>query len=254
MLGRLPGVVLEKLCFADTQNEYTVNLCLCDFSEYSFNYKAVEKYLHYHEKDYYKDLKFEKRMKSYLLGRYAAKMAVSAYTSENDLEDILVTWGIFNHPIVKFDHNNNIQVCITHCDDFGAAVAFPEECPIGIDFELTSFERAMVVENQLTEHERNIEEWCCIPKTDFLILLWTAKEALSKALRIGFTSPIQIYEVDSVKRVNDYYLCKYKNFCQYESTSFTIKNYMFSIAYPSKLKMLVDIPILKDKLGYKFDC
>lgn len=89
--------------------------------------------LHPEEKAYYKTLKFDRRKKSYLLGRIAAKQAVFKLLDNKLINSFSIAFGVFYFPVIKHVENKNIQVSITHCDSIGIALAYSEEHPLGID-------------------------------------------------------------------------------------------------------------------------
>ncbi|WP_315823364.1 hypothetical protein [Paraflavitalea speifideaquila] len=87
--------------------------------------------LHDRERNYYEALKVDLRRSSYLLGRLAAKTAVSTASGKQvtDMAAFYIGFGVFKFPVVKHCFHSNMQVSISHCDDIGIALAFPEEHP-----------------------------------------------------------------------------------------------------------------------------
>lgn len=248
----LPKVFLDQLKFNGSGETFRANLSFCYFPRINYCQETV-KYLHPQEQKYYETLKFKKRVKSYLLGRYAAKLAVGAITGEEKLERILIQQGIFNQPIVTYPAMQNIQVSITHSDDLAAAVAFPEACPVGIDLERISLNQAGVLETQITELEKeligHLVRAGLYSNVEVLTLFWTAKEALSKVLKTGLTTPFSIYEINKVGIDSGFTISHFKNFTQYCSISFQLDSYMCSITCPRKTKPGFDMPVLKDKFS-----
>ncbi|MCG8400964.1 MAG: 4'-phosphopantetheinyl transferase superfamily protein, partial [Firmicutes bacterium] len=206
-------------------------------------------HLHPQERDYYDALKFEKRIKSYLMGRFVAKQAVAFLTGNHNLEDILIHPGIFTQPIVVC-HTQNIQVSITHCDDFGVALAFPEAHPMAIDLEQMSIDKRDVIERQATDYEKDIINALSVPYDVGLTLLWTAKEALSKALKTGLMTPFNIFEISQIDYNDKYMISYYNNFAQYKAMSFTIGNYMCSMVYPVKTEVCFNIQACKAHFAF----
>lgn len=116
------------------------------------DYGEIISHLHIQERNYYNTLKFEKRIRSYLSGRFVAKQAIAALTGEDKLTHIGIQSGVFTQPIV-ISNKQNIQVSITHCEDYGAALAFPEAHPMGIDLEKINSSQNGVLAAQITEFE-----------------------------------------------------------------------------------------------------
>ena len=98
------------------------------------DYEEIIQYLHPQEHNYFNSLTFEKRIRSYLMGRIIAKHVVAALIGKKSLTNIIIQSGSYTQPIIV-SNKPNIQVNITHCDDFGAALAFPEAHPMRIDLE-----------------------------------------------------------------------------------------------------------------------
>lgn len=242
------SIYIDEFSLIRPDNKYKATLCCCFFSHWA-DYEEIIQYLHPLEYDYYNSLEFEKRIKSYLMGRFVAKQAVSALTGKDNLKNIFIQSGIFNQPIVV-SNMQNIQVSITHCNDFGAALAFPEAHPMGIDIEKISVNKRGVLAGQVTDFEKKRIRFLPTPYDLSLTLLWTAKEALSKVLKTGLMTPFDVFEVSKIEFYDNYILCYYKNFAQYKVISFTIAEYMCSIVHPSKTKMYFDIHSLKANFAF----
>lgn len=223
-------------------------LCCCFFSNKTA-YENVVQHLHTQERHYYNTLQFDKRIRSYLIGRFAAKQSVAALTGAGRLSDIFIQSGIFTQPVVASD-KQNIQVSITHCDDIGAALAFPETHPMGIDIEKIDINKRTVFEGQITDHEQERIISLPISYDIGLTLLWTAKEALSKVLKTGLTTPFSIFEISNMESYDNYTICYFKYFAQYKTISFSVCNYICSIVYPLKTKVYFNIQFLKEFVNY----
>lgn len=71
-----------------------------------------------------------------------------------------------------------------------------------------------------------------------LLLLWTAKEALSKILRCGLMVPFQLLEVENMEHQAYFTEVFFRNFYQYKAVSFKIQdNIIGSIACPRKTSL-----------------
>lgn len=248
VLQRQIGTVyLEKLDLVRPEKTYKAALC-CFFYPPKADYRELIPYLHLQERNYYNKLRFEKRIRTYLMGRFVAKHAVASLTGEENLTNISIQSGIFTQPVVT-PNQGNIQVSITHCDPLGAALAFPEAHPMGIDLEKISFNKKEVLESQITKTEKErISDWPFSYGTG-LTLLWTAKEALSKTLKTGLMTPFEIFEISEAEVYEDYTICYYKNFAQYKVLSFTIGSYMCSIVHPFKTGVRFDLNSLKRRFA-----
>jgi 4'-phosphopantetheinyl transferase len=207
------NIYVEELTLIRPNESFKASLCLCEFSMFA-RYEEIVDFLHPQEREYYETLKFQKRIQSYLIGRLSAKKAIASLVGDDNLAKILIQAGIFTQPITTYEDKQNIQVSISHCDNFGAAIAFPEAHPMGIDIEKISKEQNEVIEREVTESEIKFIKKMHFSYELMLTLLWTAKEALSKVLKTGLMTPFKIYEVDKFESQHDYMLCTYKNFAQ----------------------------------------
>jgi 4'-phosphopantetheinyl transferase EntD len=217
------------------QSSIKASICIGRFALNSYFEEAIH-YLHEEELDYYTSLQVEKRKKSFLMGRFCAKKAIQLYTDIGDYRKIIIRRGVFQQPVVTMPSYSNIQVSITHCNDMGAALAFSEEHAMGIDIEKISREPT-AIESILTVNERNLIKTLSLNPTVALYLMWTAKEALSKILKTGFTTPPQVFEISRIEIHSDYVLSEYTNFSQFMATSYQAGDYMISIVHPKRTLM-----------------
>lgn len=210
--------------------------------------EMIRGHLHDNEQIYFKTLEYERRINSYLIGRYVAKKAISALIGENNLKEIIIQNGVFNQPVIVCRSNRNIQVSITHCDDFGAAIAFADILLIGVDIERADIKKRRTLESQLTEYEKGLASKVPHSYDCFLAMIWTIKESLSKVLKTGLTVPLSILEVKEVEVNNGYFTSMFSNFSQYRSISFIVEDYIISLTYPKCAEIIIDILRMKETL------
>lgn len=247
MPDSLPREYTEELLLLNEEEQFKAHLCFCYFDS-SMSLNDYDKFLHPQEKKYYSGLKFEKRIKDYIMGRYAAKRSVALLAGEKNLERIEIKHGVFNHPVVKYACTNNIQVSISHCENICIAVAFNDECPIGVDVEKIDPKKVEVLDSQSFQQEKKLMEAHFLPLDKSLTILWTAKEALSKVLKTGLMAPFSIYSVCKVSIKGEGIFCCFDNFPQYTSVSFTVKEYVCSLVYPTKALAEINIQTMKKKM------
>lgn len=242
------NIYINKFDLIRPENKYKAAICY-SFFPYMTDYKETIQYLHPQERKYFNSLTFENRIRSYLMGRIVAKQAVAALIGEKNLTNIIIQSGIYTQPVVV-SSKQNIQVSITHCDDFGAGLAFPEAHPMGIDLEMINCDKRNVLEKQITRSEKELIIFSPFSCVAGLTLLWTAKEALSKVLKTGLMTPFEIFEISKIEFHDDYAICYYKNFAQYKAISFTIHRYMCSVVHPLKTKIQLDISSFKENFAF----
>jgi len=246
VINYLPRIIVDDLLFKEKENTFKGGICICNFSNWS-HYHEVINYLHPKEKEYYDRLNIDNRKKSYLIGRYAAKRAISFFTGENNYESILIQWGIFNQPVVINKNLHNIQTSITHSGNYGAAVVFPESLPIGIDIEKIDPRKNFLLEKQITSNEGELINSFLYPHDTKLTILWTVKEALSKVIKSGLTATLDIFEVNKIELKQNYVVNYFTHFYQYCAISFELDDrYICSITYPKNVELFINIASLQE--------
>lgn len=202
-------------------------------------------YLHPEEKNYFSKLQFAARQSSYLRGRYCAKLALKEWTGTT-MENILVRSGVFNQPLVRAPGVSGVGMSLSHSGDWAAAVVYPEEHPMGIDVEPDCSPHSKAIGARLTPAEQTLfgKHWPANRERG-LSWIWTAKEALAKALKTGLTVPLKIYEVAKIVRADGLIHTRYKNFMQYKAVSFFWRGAIVSIALPEKTQ--IELPFLVSK-------
>ncbi len=198
----------------------------------------VDSILHYKEIDYFSSLKFLKRKMDYLTGCYIAKYVIGKYLNEDNLASIQISSGVFRHPFIRYNGWEIPGVSVSHSDEYSGAVVFPQWHPMGFDIEKVDNEKVDIIKKQLTERELelllnedrdDVKTYCQI---------WAIKEALSKALKCGLTTPFSVLEMDKVEfNESSKISCHFKNFGQYKSYSFLLNDYAFAIVMPKNTAM-----------------
>jgi 4'-phosphopantetheinyl transferase EntD len=197
--------------------------------------------LHPEEHDYYESLRFNRRKNSYLLGRVSAKNAVlELLTKEPVIQSVSIQFGVFQFPVVKYIENENIQVSISHCDNYGVAFAFPEEHPMGIDIEKINKDKLKTLKSAISYNEFDKIATSSLSVLIGSTLIWTIKESLSKALKTGLTVDFKILEIESLEKVGPVYVSTFIYFSQYKAISKKIGNYLCSVVLPKKTSTDLD--------------
>lgn len=188
--------------------------------------------LHPQEIKYAQNLEFDRRKSSYLLGRVAAKKALTVFVGNENIKSYFIDFGIFNFPVIKSFLNHNLQISISHCDNIGFAVVFPEEHPLGIDIEKIDADKIDTIRCQLSFEEINL---ISINKVSPLIgytMIWTAKEALSKIYKTGLTVNLELFAISSLEKFGSVYECNFLHSIQYKAISYYSGGYVCSIVLP----------------------
>ncbi|MGA1865443.1 MAG: 4'-phosphopantetheinyl transferase family protein [bacterium] len=241
-----PNTYMEKLQLKRPDTCFECCLCISDLSFLNLKEKRGL-FLHPQELAYFDSLRFERRQKSFLLGRFCAKQALSAFLQESDMTKISVHHGVFEHPIVQYFKGKGAQVSISHSDHYGGALAFPEEHPMAIDLEKIDPRKRDVILTQCTHEEFNLIQSLPIPEITQLTLLWTVKESLSKVLKCGLMTPFKIFEIKEVASESDCFFWTFRKFAQYKAISFVTGNTACSIIAPKKTEIMIDVKTIKEK-------
>lgn len=240
MKRELGPEVIEVTCVAEHRPQsFKMHLCLCDVRGFE-NYLELSRYLHPAERPYFERLKIERRKQSYLLGRFAAKYAASVYGGRGSLEEIFIDYGFFGQPVVLCERLKNVQVSLTHSETMAAAIACSEGVHMGIDLEWIDPRRVDALRGQATAAEKELTKPLPLTEAESLTLLWTAKEALSKALKIGLTVGMDLFEVSRMEGNPDHLSCFFKQFPLFKAVSFRLANYYASIVVPTHVHVHVD--------------
>ncbi len=204
-------------------------------------YDMRQDILHKNEIEQLEDMSYRRRRHSFLLGRYAAKLALAKYFGESDLSSIEVKRGVFSQPIVCH-FKGPAQIGISHADDHGAAVAFPEDHPMGIDIETIDLDRIGAINEWLSDTEQESIQCNETLKELGAFMLWSSKEAISKVLKTGLTTPFSVYEISKIDLESHSheeqfrFVSHFKNFAQYKGITYVnrAEQYVLSFVIPKR--------------------
>lgn len=207
-------------------------ICLCQLEEYDTeaDYSFL---LNTWEREYYSKLHYERKRKSYILGRYAAKTAVKTALNIESLTEIEIRNGIFDQPLIRCDKNEDLIVSISHSDNTGIAVVFPDSLSVGIDIEKINPDKYQLLENMMKGSERN----CLGPESvniKTLTMLWAVKEALSKCIKTGLTLSMDFFETKNHLQADGYFKGEFVHFIQYQYLAVEINDHIAALVYPVK--------------------
>lgn len=71
-------------------------------------------------------------------------------------------------------------------------------------------------------------------------VFFSAKESLSKILKTGLTSPLEIYEISKVDMDQENISLFYKNFTQYKSTVVLVNDEIRSVTFPINSSKIIE--------------
>ena len=178
---------------------------------------ALEEFLSDDEKLQFAGFSFAAKQESFLLGRLAAKRALGALLAETDLRKIEIRAGIHGQPLVEHPRAGSAEVSVSHSHGLAVALAYPAGYPMGIDLETVSKGSAGTILGELQASPAELT-WLVSSGVDdatACFVLWTAREALGKALKIGINSPLGVLALAEIQGVGaNQWTGRYANFPQ----------------------------------------
>jgi 4'-phosphopantetheinyl transferase len=220
-----------------------VPCCFSSFpvSEYPRHAERRRDLLSDQEMDYFESLPVERRRISYLLGRCAAKCALAPLLGEHDYRAISIEPGIFQQPVVVHRHAAGYDVSISHDGERAVAIAFAAGHPMGIDIEAFQARHHETLLHAVPAEERWLLQYRDCPGPELPLVLWTAREALSKAIRCGMMAPASTLSIESIDRCGtSRYESLFRNFPQYKALSWIAGGAVISIALPRRTALEFD--------------
>lgn len=233
---KLPRAVSWPLTIQRSEAQLSAALAIVFDDQYLVLNELAGELLGPTEFAYFSTLRFGRRRQGYLLGRYAAKLALRDLLQESDFRIIEIARGVFDQPIVLFAQKQGWGVTISHTDSLAVALAFPTGHPMGIDAERIDSTRFETIVSQLSEREIEwVETANAESKPELATALWTSKEALSKILCTGLMSPIQIYSLAEFNFIRSgTWEGLFQNFGQYKAMASIGSSYALSIVLPRR--------------------
>ena len=234
-LAAAAGVEVETLALVREGWRGRAAVARVPASRYSALALDVDRWLGPIERRTFDAFEYERRRTSYLLGRCAAKAALSALAAPVGVEahTLDVVAGCFQQPVIRGAWPLPLGVSISHAMTVAYAVAFPDEHPMAIDVEEIDAARAEVMKTQLTPREIDALRTLGDSVT-LTVVAWTAKEALSKALRCGMTVPFDLLEVHQLCGESDTFTGTFPSFAQYRFESRVRDGAVVTLVLPKK--------------------
>lgn len=181
------------------------------------------------EKEAYDGFRHQRRRESYLLGKLCAKLALAG--PEDELDRICVVPGILCQPVAE---GRDRRITITHCGERGVAAAYDPRLLAGVDLEAVSERHADAMSRVTTDHERRLMEGLEADRPTALTVLWTAKEAMSKAIQTGFTASMDLFETGEITVRGAGFVSGFRHFPQFVALSSVVREQALTLALPRK--------------------
>jgi 4'-phosphopantetheinyl transferase len=183
---------------------------------------------------------FAAKKQGFLLGRLAAKRALGALLEEPDLRRIEIRSGIYGQPLVQHPRAGTADVTVSHSHGLAVALAFAAEYPMGIDLETASAVSAATVLGELEASPAELT-WLVssgVDEATACCVLWTVREALGKAFKIGLNSPLGILALSELRSAGDgKWAGSYLNFPQCKCLTQAQGDRVLSLALPKDVEL-----------------
>lgn len=171
---------------------------------------GAEDFLSPAEAEHYSQLRFAARRQSYLLGRLAGKLLLLQHPEFASLQpwEITIANGPLGMPIA-FVHGEVIDgaISLSHSGEMGlSAYTTVPGFMLGVDVEMLTPRSAGLVQDFFTNREAElITAQTPEEQTEWINRLWSAKEAVLKALGIGLridTRQVEVMQGNAPKSID----------------------------------------------------
>lgn len=173
------------------------------------------------------------RKSHFIFGRIATKISLQKKNILNilpqNIDIINVSSGA--PKIIVDDVALNFQTSISHSKNIIAALIFNEKHQCGIDIEFMRDDKI----SALRKITKELDSINVIANLKNLTIAWSMKEALSKALQIGFNTDVDKFEIQSIKYLSPKFIkCKFKYYKNFNGFTLVTSNFILSIVTRSK--------------------
>ena len=241
----------HKIIFPFFNSSFETHFCLASPSCESLEVWK-ENYIHPLEFLEHENLTNKRRRHDYLLRNYCVKQVILSCLKKplNYTKHLHVAKGINSQAFLTNDriYHSHLQVSITHSETLGFSVAFEGLYPLGIDIEKINVQKFQSIESLMTSEEKRLTAALINMKELSTIILWTAKEALCKAVGGGLSVFSEITQVMGIFSNQSYTEILFKHFPGYRAYSFLFEDYIITIVFPYTKRFEVNLHHIWEKL------
>lgn len=206
---------------------------------------ASELELHPDELHRLRAMRHPGRRRDFAVGRHVARRAVAELIGTHDPRSSPIPAGVFGQPVLAGPAAPHLDVSIGHSGGLVGAVAFPRTHPLGLDIERTDEERCATIAMHASARERELIGALGLDELEALTCLWTAKEALSKALRTGLTLELERYAIASAHRDGERVRFEFALFRQYAAETLAGRTHCLGVCLPRRTRTVLDPDLLR---------
>ncbi|MBO9509218.1 hypothetical protein [Thalassospira sp. A3_1] len=181
--------------------------------------KLAESQLHAAEKARLSGFRHDRRRKSFISGRLAAKAALTAHLPGIDPQSIEIGSGVFDQPMIVGGGEDvqGMAVSLSHSDRFAVALVFHRAHPLGIDVDLPVMKDVPAILDGIAPDIRTMIRAHDLDDHGAACLLWVARESLAKTITTGMMTPLELYAPSSIVHEGACFEVRYANFGQYRT-------------------------------------
>jgi 4'-phosphopantetheinyl transferase EntD len=200
-------------------------------TKYDASILLYDSLLSVQERKIFDKMKVVSRQIEFLAGRYIAKKAITHNHPHFIPELVSVIHGVWGFPLVQAVGLTDTGISIAHTNQHALAVFCPNNThPIGADIEEINEENRIAIQKFLLKSETSL----LVKRSyDLTLVLWSAKEAAGKALRVGFNVPESLLEISSIKKIGRMYHIRFSQLLQLKAIARIWNGTSICVAYPS---------------------
>ena len=199
-----------------------------------------EEFLSEREQEQLATYKFAAKKQDFLLGRLAAKYAIGAWLPERDLRRIEIRAGERGEPFVQHPQAGSVEVTVSHSHGLAVALAYSAAFPMGIDLETVPAASPQTIMGELGTSGME-QAWLTAAGLDeatACCVLWTAREALGKALKTGLDRPLDAFSLAEIRAVGDGdWVGRYSNYPRHQCLLQAHGRRVLSLALPGEAEL-----------------
>lgn len=182
------------------------------------------------------------RRQSYLLGRLAAKTALTDIHPANSPETYAITTGHLGQPLLDSPDTSQTRISIAHTSQYGAALAYPAHTPMGLDIEelrenVGPNKHGEIAYEQCNNNEKQQIAQSALDPHQGALLLWCMKESLAKTLGCGLAVDFAIYALDQLRELDGIWQGSFQHFHALHAQAFFTDALCVAITLPIDVRL-----------------
>lgn len=225
-------IMEDKLEFYIKDKRCLIGLCLCRIPDTCEVDSINIDFLSTDEKRQLTEKKRKQNKINFLLGRYAAKQAVTEILDGLTPGEIQIYNNILGQPYLTEVPGSDLEVTISHSGEYGLAVVYPKYLCMGVDIEKITPNRNKVLEYFITDNEKKLIGI----DNEKLTMLWSVKEAASKCIMTGITLPAEMFSLKTLLEQGNGIRGHFRHLVQYQYVCIPYENYAIGFVYPAEAK------------------